>query len=43
MSEQAYFASCHQCDQFIRKSNKHMEQSAENACNYYVKILLGLI
>ena len=37
----AYFASWHQCCQYIRQSTKHLQQSSENAYNYYFKLFLG--
>ena len=43
LSEQAYFASWHQCCRYVRQSTKHMQQNSGNAYNYYVKLLLGLI
>ena len=43
LSEQAYFVSWHQYCRYIRQSTKHMQQSSEDAYNYYVKLFLGLI
>ena len=43
LSDQANFASWHQCFRYIRQSTKHMQQNSENAYNYYLKLLLGVI
>ena len=43
LSEQAYFASLHQCYRYIRQSTNHLQQNSENAYNIYVKLLLGQI
>ena len=41
-SEQAYFASWHQCCRYIRQTTKDMQQITESAYNYYVKLLLDV-
>ena len=43
LSDDAYFASWHQCCLYIRQSIKHIYQNSENAYNYYAILLLGLI
>ena len=43
LTEHAHFASWHECCRYIRQSTKHMQHISENAYNYYVKLLLGLI
>ena len=43
LSELAHFANKHQCRRYIWQSTKHMQQISENAYNYYVKLLSGLI
>ena len=43
LSDQAYFASLHQCCRYIRPAAKHVQQKSENAYNYYVKLHLGIV